>query len=89
MEEAGTLADARAILSTESIGVVLLDVHIGSDNGCDLLQELKRERPELPVAMLTGDSGIEADVAAADAVIPKPFAPEAMTAQVRTLFDGG
>ena len=86
VEEAGSLDDARSVLGTADIGVVLLDVHVGSDNGCDLLRELRRDRPDVRVAMLTGDSGVEDDIAAADAVIPKPFAPEAMTAQVRALL---
>jgi DNA-binding NtrC family response regulator len=72
--EAPTLAEARELLARESIDAVLLDVHVGADNGIDLLDELKRDRPELPVILLTGESGLPAEARGrADAVLSKPF----------------
>jgi DNA-binding NtrC family response regulator len=71
--EATTLSDARAALD-DGIDAVLLDVHVGNENGIDLLDELKLQRPELPVVLLTGESGLSAEARdRADAVLPKPF----------------
>jgi two-component system nitrogen regulation response regulator GlnG len=72
--EAATLREARETLDSAEVDAVLLDVHVGHDNGIDLLDELKRDRPELPVVLLTGESGLPADARGrADGVLPKPF----------------
>src|SRR6266540_7121735 len=71
VREAATLAQAREQLMPEGVDVVVLDVHVGSENGVEFLRELRRERPALKVAMLTGSDALgEID---ADAVISKPF----------------
>jgi DNA-binding response OmpR family regulator len=86
VREAGNLADAREALADGGVAVALLDVHIGGSNGLDFLDELRRDHPALPVAMLTGSVGTPtfSDVAA-DAVLAKPFTPEQLGETVRTL----
>jgi len=86
VREAGSLADAREALADGRVEVALLDVHIGGSNGLDFLDELRRDHPALPVAMLTGSVGTPtfSDVAA-DAVLAKPFTPEQLGETVRTL----
>jgi DNA-binding NtrC family response regulator len=72
--EAKTLAEARAALDGDDIGVVLLDVHVGRENGLDLLAEVKAERPGVSVVLLTGESGLPPEArGGADAVLSKPF----------------
>jgi DNA-binding response OmpR family regulator len=71
VREAATLAQAREELVPAGVDVVLLDVHVGSENSVEFLRELRRERPGLKVAMLTGSDDLQ-DMDA-DAVIPKPF----------------
>jgi DNA-binding NtrC family response regulator len=72
--EAESLAEARAALAGDPVDAVLLDVHVGADNGIDLLDELKRDRAELPVILLTGESGLPSEARGrADAVLSKPF----------------
>jgi DNA-binding NtrC family response regulator len=72
--EAESLDAARAAVAQEPLAAVLLDVHVGSENGIELLDELKRERPELPVVLLTGESGLPPEAKGrADAVLSKPF----------------
>ena len=72
--EADCLDDARNALAADEVDVVLLDVHVGGEDGADFLRELKGTRPNLPVAMLTGDTTRdELRGAGADAVIGKPF----------------
>lgn len=82
VREAATLAQAREQLVPEGVDVVVLDVHVGSENGVEFLRELRRERPALKVAMLTGSDDLH-DIDA-DAVIPKPFKID----QLRTTVAG-
>ena len=81
--EAASIAQAREQLAASPVGVALLDVHVGSDSGTEFLEELRRDRPELKVAMLTGSDRLEGVVS--DAVIPKPFTLEQLTATVAKL----
>ena len=86
--EAGRLSEARELLSASSVDVVLLDVHVGRDDGRELLRELRRSSPGTPVAFLTGsvDRGaLESDTERADAVIPKPFRLDELTSTVKDL----
>jgi two-component system nitrogen regulation response regulator NtrX len=46
---AAALAQARA-----GVDLALVDIKLGADNGIDLLAELKREWPHLPVVMISG-----------------------------------
>jgi DNA-binding response OmpR family regulator len=72
--EAQTLPAARDLLATEAVDVVLLDVHVGHEDGVDLLRELRSARPSLPVALFTGTADPVEVGEGADAVITKPFA---------------
>jgi DNA-binding response OmpR family regulator len=81
--EAPTLAQARETLAAEQVDVMVLDVHVGSGNGVELLQELRRDRSPVKVALLTGSDRV-AD-AGSDAVIPKPFTIEQLRSTVAGL----
>jgi DNA-binding response OmpR family regulator len=84
--EAGRLAGAREALRTEPVGVVLLDVHIGPDDGRELLAELREERPGVRVAFFSGTTEVEAiEGLAPDGIIPKPFTLEELTETVARL----
>jgi DNA-binding response OmpR family regulator len=84
--EAGTLAEARAVLAERRPDVVVLDVHVAGGDGRDLLAELRETRPGLPVALLTGTAGREELLrAGADALIPKPFTIEELRDTVERL----
>jgi DNA-binding NtrC family response regulator len=84
--EAGRLADARATLAAEPVDVVLLDVHVGPDDGRDLLVELREERPEVRVAFFSGTAEIDAiGDHDADGVIPKPFTLDTLVGTVARL----
>ena len=89
VHEAATLAEARERLRDGDVAVVLLDVHVGSDNGVHFLEELRRDYPRTPVAMLTGSVGVPSvGGVAVDAVIPKPFTLAQLAETVRTLAAG-
>jgi DNA-binding NtrC family response regulator len=87
--EAGTLSAAReALEADEAVSLVLLDVHVGPEDGLEFLDELRRERPELPVAMLTGSAEVERVRARGpDAVLGKPFELGALRDAVSSLAD--
>jgi DNA-binding response OmpR family regulator len=81
--EAGTIEQARAQLNAAAVDVVVLDVHVGSGNGAAFLEELRDDRPDLKVAMLTGSDRLEG--IEGDALIPKPFTIEQLTTTVANL----
>jgi DNA-binding NtrC family response regulator len=88
--EAGSIAEARARIDEDHPSVLLLDVHVGTDDGRELLRQVKAEHPELRVALLTGtmDANLIAEEGA-DAVIPKPFTLDVLTDTVARLADVG
>ena len=89
VREASTLAEARAELADGAVAVVLLDVHVGPDSGVAFLEEVRRDFPGTPVAMLTGSVDTPTlDDVGLDAVIAKPFTLEQLVETVRTLTEG-
>jgi DNA-binding NtrC family response regulator len=84
--EAGSLAEAREALASEPVRVALIDVHVGLDDGRQLLREVRAERPELQVALLSGSAARE-EIAReeADALISKPFVLEDLIGTVERL----
>jgi DNA-binding response OmpR family regulator len=86
VREAGTLDEARGELLEGHVGVVLLDVHVGTQSGIDYLNELRRDHPGVSVAMLTGSVGTpKLEGTRPDAVLPKPFTLEQLAETVRRL----
>jgi DNA-binding response OmpR family regulator len=68
--EAPTVERAEELLRGENVDVVLLDVHVGSRDGFEVLAELNDER----VALFTGSFEVDAQRSAeVDAVLRKPF----------------
>ena len=71
VREAGSLDEARRQVA-EGVDVVLLDMHLGSESGEALLDELAEQG--IPVAVVTGSTDLEALAATnATAVLGKPF----------------
>jgi DNA-binding response OmpR family regulator len=81
VREAGSLTAARAALD-DSIAIVLLDMHVGSERGDTLVAEL-RERG-IPVAAVTGSADVSS-VTGVDAVLAKPFTIDELEATVARL----
>jgi CheY-like chemotaxis protein len=69
------------------IDLVILDVKMPGMSGWDVLSELKRRDPELPVILTSGytkeDSTPPADGPPPDAFLPKPYDLADLTSQVR------
>lgn len=76
VSEAGTAQEGMALLSQEIFEGVLLDIRLPDGDGLALLQEIKKQQPELQVIMLTGhgtlESAIEAMKAGAFDYLTKP-----------------
>jgi DNA-binding response OmpR family regulator len=84
--EAGTVGEARKTLDTKPIEVVILDVHVGTGDGRELLAELRAEDSSTRVLMLTGTADIAtSNLDAADKVMAKPFDPAELVSTVREL----
>lgn len=84
--EAGTVGEARETLDSKPIEVVILDVHVGSGDGRQLLAELREQDSSTRVLMLTGTADIAtSNLDAADKVMAKPFDPAELVSTVREL----
>jgi DNA-binding NtrC family response regulator len=59
---AASRREAEPHLDDPDIDVVLLDLHLGDASGLEILDELKVQRPELEVVMLTGHASVETAV---------------------------
>lgn len=84
--DAGSLAQARTIFAVEPVDLVVLDIRLPDGNGVDLLQDFIRERPGLPVIMISahGDDETEQTVVASGALclVHKPFDVDTLAAAV-------
>lgn len=82
-------AAMRALMSTQSFDLVILDVMLPGEDGLSLCREL-RARSRIPILMLTarGDEldriiGLEMG---ADDYLPKPFHPRELLARLRSIL---
>jgi two-component system, OmpR family, KDP operon response regulator KdpE len=88
--EAGTIAAAEEVLEREKVDVVLLDVHIGTDDGRRLLTHMREREHGARVALFTGSSPTLTEaVEGADALVTKPFTLETLSSTVRQLSGRG
>ena len=84
--EAATLEEATEALATERVDVVLLDIHVGREDGRRFLHDLRAQGNTIPVALFTGSSEVtEAESELAGAVLPKPFALDELSVVVARL----
>jgi DNA-binding NtrC family response regulator len=84
VREAGTLADARAELEREAPDVILLDIHVGADDGLELLDTVEALDLPVRVVLLSGTSDVGPALRARVAgVLGKPFELDRLSATVR------
>jgi CheY-like chemotaxis protein len=89
--EAGTLAEARRLVASERIDLVLLDVRLPDGVGLDLAREL-REDPGRPAVMILSASVLPSEVERARAVgvdefVPKPYRPMELVERIARLIE--
>lgn len=87
VEVAGTITEARAVTSTVSWDLLLLDRNLPDGDGLDLCRELKSSLPGGYVIMLTGESGEEEKIESfdrgVDDYVTKPFQLPELLARIR------
>jgi CheY-like chemotaxis protein len=84
--EAPNVAAAEEVLAGGAVDLILLDVHIGADDGITLMRSLRARQHEAPVVLFTGSARLDSETTAeADGVVPKPFRLEQLLGVVREL----
>jgi len=88
---AATAADAKTLIGSLPLQLVLLDHHMPDGNGLELLQWIKTKRPEAVVIMVTGDSSeellMELIKSGADDYVRKPFDPDSIASACRNALN--
>jgi two-component system invasion response regulator UvrY len=91
--EAGTAAEALDRVRQQPLDVVVLDLSLPGRGGLDLLGEIKGERADLPVLILTmhpeDQYAVRALKAGASGYLTKESAPELLVEAVRRAAAGG
>jgi DNA-binding NarL/FixJ family response regulator len=91
--EGGTADEVLAGVEGRTADVLVLDLSLPGGNGLDLLKEVKRRRPELPVLILTVHSedqyAVRALRAGASGYLTKDMAPEMLVQAIRKVYRGG
>jgi two-component system response regulator FlrC len=84
---AADAASALSLLQSEEIALVISDVQMPGPNGYQLLSSIKRQRPDLPVVLMTAYGTVAQAVAAmregATDYIVKPFDAQALIEMAR------
>jgi len=93
---AGEAGDAQQVLDLVrklEWDVVVLDINMPGRSGLDALKELKRERPKLPVLVLSvhpeDQYGVRVLKAGAAGYLTKESAPEELVRAIRRVYRGG
>ncbi len=96
MRVLGEAPDAQAVLGLvrrEDWDIVVLDVQMPGRSGLDVLQELKRERPKLPVLILSvqpeDQYAVRVLKSGAAGYMTKDTAPEELVKAIRKIVGGG
>jgi two-component system invasion response regulator UvrY len=91
--EASGQADLLELVQKKRFDAVILDINLPGASGIALLADIKRERPELPVLILTMYSeeqyALRAIKAGAAGFLTKESAPEKLIDAVRKVAGGG
>ncbi len=84
--EAASAEELDRVVTQEDVDAILLDVHLGSDDGVAVARELRETRPGIRIAFFTGTvERPDPKGELADAVLAKPFTLEDLSGTVRRL----
>ncbi|MBI3529282.1 MAG: response regulator transcription factor [Betaproteobacteria bacterium] len=90
--EAGSSAEAVRLLRENTYDLVLLDISLPDKNGIETLKQIKRDRPGLPVIMLSmhaeDEFGVRALKAGASGYVNKQSAHHQLVAAIRQVASG-
>ena len=92
-DEASNGREVLAKISKNKYDVVVLDVGMPDFSGLDILNEIKKENPKLPVLMLSiypeEQYAVRALKAGASGYLTKKVAPEELIRAIRKVYSGG
>jgi len=86
-----TVAEARNTLEKQSFSMLLSDIRLPDGNGASLAEQLRSERPELRIVLISGFAEGDALAIVERQQFPllhKPFAAEALARIIRDTLDG-
>ncbi|MGI8606454.1 MAG: response regulator [Gaiellaceae bacterium] len=87
--EATSSVEIDEALEREPVSLLLLDIHLGVENGLDVARRLRETHAELAIAFFTGSVRVAGDDASlADGLLPKPFTLEELAEIARRLAPG-
>ena len=94
--EIGEAADAKAGLTAAILDpwdLALLDISMPGRNGLELIAEIKREKPELPILVMSTheekDYALRALKSGASGYVSKQSAPDVLVTAVKRVLGGG
>jgi DNA-binding NarL/FixJ family response regulator len=91
--EATTAGETLEALMGQTWDLLLLDIHLPGRSGLEILQELRRHQPRLPVVVLTAsaeeDYALRAFRLGASAYVSKQSASSELLVAVRKALEGG
>jgi two-component system, OmpR family, response regulator len=90
LDHVKNLAAAEAYLKEEQPSLVLLDNQLPDGFGVDFIPMLKKNYPNVKIAMISGYDGAAKDVAldnGADTFIEKPFTKDQLSRSVKALLN--
>ena len=83
VHEAANLDEARRLIERQAPDVILLDIHVGGEDGLDLLDEIKTLDLPVRVVLLSGSADVGPELRArVDGVLGKPFDLGSLSAAV-------
>lgn len=86
---AGDSAEAMARLRNGKLDLIILDIKLDQESGLDLLQQIAREREDVPVILCTAFSSYKDDFSSwlADAYVVKSSNLEELKSEVRRVLE--
>jgi len=86
--EAHSRAGVARCIERDDVGVVLLDINLGADNGIEIARDIRARHPEIGLVFLTGSAPtLDAEHRRlVDAVLSKPFELAALAQTVRRAY---
>lgn len=82
--------EALTVLEKPAFDLVFLDIHLPGVNGLEILRAIRKESPQLPVILLTGNASLQSALEAlrlgATDYLLKPIDPEVLVARTRIIL---
>jgi len=88
---ASTIAQARQVMSSGPVAVMVADVHLPDGDGISLISDLRQRQPNAGAIVITGDPSLDGAISAlrggALDFVPKPFSAPQFVERVRQAIE--